>query len=110
MLAVRQEMTDKQLAMLRAHCRATNHTITASCIAEVLSFASVGVANLQYGKFAQRIATALCYTPSQRPDGKFRWLRAIAYGNEGAEETRDGNLEWVMRPELVSALQSMKWA
>jgi predicted benzoate:H+ symporter BenE len=110
LLTVRQQMTEKQLAMLRAHCRAPNHTITATGIAEALSFSSVGVANLQYGKFAQRIADALQFTPSQRPDGKIRWWSALAYGLVGSDEARNGNYEWVMRPELVAALQSMKWA
>ena len=79
-------------------------------MAEALSLTSAGVANSQYGKFAQRIADALHYTPSQRPDGKPRWWCALAYGIEGSDEARNGNCEWVMRPELVAALQSMKWA
>ena len=110
LLAVRQAMTDTQLEMLRAHCRAPNSTISASSMAEALSLSSVGVANSQYGKFAQRIADALHYTPSQRPDGKIRWWSALAYGHEGSDESRNGNFKWIMRPELVAALQSMKWA
>jgi hypothetical protein len=110
LLTARQTMTDTQLEMLRAHCRAPNNTISAASMAEALSIISVGVANSQYGKFAQRIADALHYTPSQRPDGKIHWWCALAYAIEGSKESRNGNCEWVMRPELVAALQSMKWA
>ena len=110
LLAVRQAMTDTQLEMLRTHCRATNNTINASSMGEALSLSSGGVATSQYSKFAQRIADALHYTPSQRPDGKIRWWSALAYANEGSDESRKEDYEWVMRPELVAALQSMKWA
>jgi hypothetical protein len=110
LLTARQAMTDTQLEMLRAHCRAPNSTISASSMAEALSMTSAGVANSQYGKFAQRIAEALHYSPSQHPDGKIRWWCALAYAIEGSDESHNGNCEWVMRPELVAALQSMKWA
>lgn len=103
-------MTETQLQMLRAHCRAPNSTISAASMADALSLTSAGVANSQYGKFAQRIADALKYTPGQRPDGKPRWWSALAYAVEGSDESRNGNCEWVMRPELVAALQSMRWA
>jgi len=33
----------------------------------------------------------------------------LAYGNDEAPQTEDGHYGWIMRPELVQALQGMRW-
>ncbi len=110
LLAVRDRMSDAHLAMLQAHCRAPDHTITATRLAEAAGLATYSAANLRYGTFAHWLADALGYAPDPRPSGAVRWWPALAYGKAGPEGALDGHFEWVMRPELVATLQSMRWA
>lgn len=58
LLAVRDRdgISQQELAMLRAHCRAPGHTITATRLAQEAGLASYSVANLQYGRFAHSVA------------------------------------------------------
>ena len=112
LLAVRDSVADinPYLAMLRAHCRAPNHTISTTRLAQAVDLPSYSSANLQYGKLAHEVADALHYSPGPFPGGNKHWWRTLAYGNEGVPQTDDGHYEWIMRPELVQALQAMRWA
>jgi hypothetical protein len=112
LLAIRDRVgiSQKDLAMLRTHCRAPAHTITSHQLAQEFGYSHFLVANGQYGTFAHLVADALHYTPGPFPDGNPHWWRTLAYGNDGVPQTKGGNYEWVMRPELVQALQDMKWA
>ena len=78
-------------------------------MAVALKFSNFGVANLQYGKFAHIVSDALSYTPPTRLDGTTRWWFTLSYGKEGCEETDSEHFIWVMRTELVQALEEMKW-
>jgi hypothetical protein len=110
LLSVRDRMTDMHLNMLRAHCQAPEHTITATRLAEAVRLPTCGAANLQYGTYAHWVADALGYVPDQRDDGSYNGWRTLAYGRAASIETQDGHFEWIMRPELVEALRSMRWA
>lgn len=106
LLAVRDRfgISSKDLALLRAHCRAPNHKISTFRDAKELGYASHGDVNKSYGKFAHDVCDALhCILPPT-PSGEPHWWRTLAYGNE------NDHYEWIMRPELVQALQEMKWA
>jgi hypothetical protein len=111
LLSVRDRIgiSPKDLAMLRAHCRAPNHTITTTQLAKELGYAKCGAAHLLYGNFAHHVADALNYR-RQFSTGEPHWWRTLASGNDGVPVTDDGHYEWIMRPELVQALQEMKWA
>ncbi|MCG3147930.1 MAG: hypothetical protein PCFJNLEI_01371 [Verrucomicrobiae bacterium] len=112
LLAVRDRdgIPPKHLAMLRAHCRAPNHTISTARLAPLVGYASHSVVNMQYGTLAHHLADALHYRPGPFSDGQPHWWRTLANGNDGAPVTDDGGYEWIMRPELVQALQEMRWA
>ena len=112
LLAVRDRdgISQQELGMLRAHCRAPDHTITATRLAQEAGLTSYGVANLQYGRFAHALADRLSYDPTKREDGTTRWWFTLAIGCDGSDETEEGHFEWIMRPELVQALQEMRWA
>lgn len=103
-------MQEFHRTMLRAHCHAPNHTITATQLAQAAGFENYGAANLHYGTLAHWVADELGFTPDQRPNQTYRWWRAIASGKAGSEESTDGHFEWTMRPALVEALQSMRLA
>ena len=103
-------ISPKDLAMLRAHCRAPNHTISTSRLAQEVGYPNFSSVNMQYGTLAHHFADALHVTLPPTPSGDPHWWRTLAYGNDGIPQTDDGCYEWIMRPELVQALQEMKWA
>jgi hypothetical protein len=112
LLAVRDRtgIDPKDLALLRAHCRAPKHTISAFQLAKDLNYASHGAVNIPYGKFAHDVCDALHVVLPPTPKGDAHWWRTLAIGNHGVPVTDDGHYEWIMRPELVQALQEMNWA
>lgn len=103
-------ITPSQLKMLQAQCRAPECTISASQMAEQLSFKSFAAARLQYGVLARAIADKLGYAPPQKGKGTARWWFTLSVGRDGSDDAGDGRFEWIMRPELVAALRAMKWA
>lgn len=107
LLAVRQRMTPVHLAMLQAHCRAEGHVISTNQLAELLNLPSAGAANTAYRNYARWIAEELKFAP-HLVKSKPCWCLALAYGRD--DGVVDGDYEWIMRPELVETLQSMKWA
>lgn len=111
LLAVRDRIgiSPKDLAMLKTHCRAPNHTINTTQLAHALGYNKCGTAHLLYGALAHHVADALHYK-RKFSTGEPHWWRTLANGSEGAPQTEEGYYEWIMRPELVQALQEMKWA
>src|ERR1017187_2447727 len=106
LLAVRDRtgIDPKDLALLRAHCRAPNQTISTFRDAKQLGYASHGDVNKAYGRFAHDVCDALHVVLPPTPSGDAHWWRTLAIGNEA------DHYEWIMRPELVQALQELKWA
>jgi len=98
-----------QLQMLQAQCKAPESTITAAQIADRLSLKNCAAARQQYSTLARAVAEKLGYAPPQKGKGPVRWWFALSVARAGADDAGDGNFEWVMRPELVAALQAMKW-
>ena len=111
LLSVRDRVgiSTKDLALLRAHCRAPDHTISTLRLAQDLGFPNYSTVNMQYGTLAHHIADALHHIPGPFPDGKTHWWHTLAFGNN-AESIEAESYEWIMRPELVQALQEMRWA
>jgi hypothetical protein len=112
LLSVRDKIgiSPKDLALLRAHCRAPNHTISTFQLAKELGFSSHVSVNIPYGRLAHDVADALHYIPPPVPSGVAHWWRTLAYSNGCTPQIDDGHDEWIFRPELVQALQEMKWA
>jgi len=98
-----------QLQMLQAQCRAPESTISATQMAEQLSFKSFAAARLQYGTFARAVAEKLGYAPPQKGKGTTSWWFTLSTARPSPDAT-DGQFDWIMRPELVAALRAMKWA
>lgn len=104
----REGITPTDLGIFRAFCSAPDHTLTAPKLAEAAGLSGWQEANLRFGTLAQRIGQALGFTPSRRSNGSLRWWMSVAYGS-GADEDDTGYWQWVLRPELVAALKSMRW-
>ena len=99
----------KYVDMLRAQYAMPGHSITASKLSEAVGFQNYNAANLQYGTLGKEIANYLNYEPPKRSNGEPVWFWTISSGNEASDTTLDGHYEFVMRPELVDALETMKW-
>ena len=112
LLATRDWMgiSPTQLQMLQAQCRAPDCTITATQIAAELGLKSPAAARLEYAAFARAVADKLGYEPPRVGKRPVRWWSALSVGRAGTDDSGDGNFEWIMRPELVTALRAMKWA
>ncbi|MBI3822178.1 MAG: hypothetical protein HY289_05805 [Planctomycetes bacterium] len=109
LLAARQRMTDVQLKMLQTHCKSTEHTTSLDQLAEKTGLPNPSAARTAYRNYAHLIADHLKYMPGL-VSNKPMWLYAIAYGLPDSNGKLDGNYEWIMRPELVQALEAMRWA
>ena len=92
-----------QLQMLQAQCGAPECTISASQLAQKLSFKSSAAARLQYGNFARAIADKLGYAPPQKGKGAPPWWFTLSSGRELATETGDGQVELRRRGALRGA-------
>jgi hypothetical protein len=99
-----------QLQMLQAQCQAPESTLSASQMADQLRFKNFAAARLQYGTLARAIADKLGYAPPQKGKATMCWWFTLSTGRDGHDDSGDGHLEWIMRPELVAALRTMKWA
>jgi hypothetical protein len=105
LLAVRQRMTDVQLKMLQIHCRSEGHSTSTNHLADAAGLPTAA----GYTSYAHLIANELNYSPEPNAK-KPLWLHSLAYLRPDTAEKVDGWSEWIMRPELVATLQSMKWA
>jgi hypothetical protein len=103
-------ISPSQLQMLQAQCRSPESTISASQLADQLTFKNFAAARLQYGTLARAIADKLGYAPPQKGKAPAQWWLTLSTGRDGHSDVGDGHLEWIMRPELVAALRTMNWA
>ena len=99
-VACRADMTDLDLAMLEAHHRAPDHTVTATQLAEAVGLANFSAANLHYGTYASRLCTVL----GRAPRIFVAILVRFSCGDQPGDE-----ITWTMLPEVVSALEQMRW-
>ena len=85
---------------------APKHTLSPAQMAKQLSRSAWSVANRNYGALAHRIADALHYQPGPFDDPRGdHWWFTLSYWNDEAEMGDDN--QWIMRPELVQALDDL---
>lgn len=97
------KVTEKQRAMLNHHYQAPEHAITMSTLARLMGYANFNAANLQYGKFAGRMAALLDHPIEPDSDN----LISIAFPSDTRHE--NGHFQWEMRSELAQALEELGW-
>lgn len=98
-----------QLRMLEAQCRAPGCAISPLQMAEQLKMKSLAMASAQYGAFARTIAEKLGYAPPHKAKGAPCWWFTLSTSRPEFGQAGDAGIEWIMRPELVAALRSMRW-
>ena len=102
-------LPDTHLKMLQAQAKADGGKITATKLAEVAEYENYNAANLQYGTLAFNLGAFIDYTPPRRKDGTPMWWTVLSYSIDGSSDPDTGQFQFVMRPELLSALREMKW-
>ncbi len=106
LLAIRPNLTDNMLAMLRFQYRATDRTTTSAELAKSLGYSTDHPATRQYGELGRLIAAVLGFTPPRRSDGVFRYWSTLS---TDSSESSGGAERFVMRPELASAVAQLRW-
>ena len=97
--------------MLRAQCRSPETKITSTQLAAAANYENYNAANLQYGTLAFNVAGALGFTPhAQRADGSLCWWTTLAISEENQADESTGHFQFIMRPELATALREVHWA
>lgn len=95
--------------LLKAQYESEGHTTTATLMAEAVGYANYNAVNLQYGTMARVVAEYLGYLPPKRANGERMWWCTLSDGNDASDSTIDGHFEFVMRPELATALEELHW-
>lgn len=105
--ALEDDLTDTDIAILRAQRRAPGRAVTARSVAAAIGSESYRTGNLRYGSLAKKIGQAIPgYVPHLRSTGAPQWWAVLSTMTE--KDTR-GEWEWKMRPELAAALDRL-WA
>jgi len=105
----RKGISPKHLMMLQAHLEAPDHTTTWADLAHAVGYSSGNIVNLQYGKFAHRLAEQLGVHEPPRADefsGAWWGYVLVDWANERGTL---GHTAYVMRAPLVSALRRLGW-
>jgi len=109
LLAIRSDITPAQHKMLKAHCLADGHCLTATQLAAAADFANYSAANLQYGFLGKALGQRLGFTPAMRHNGEPVWTSVLATGQSPTDSAANEHFIWTMRPEVVEALMSLPW-
>ena len=103
----RDGISHKELDILRAFYHAPDHALTALKLAQAANLASWQEANLRFGTRSLHRRSSTLHA-EHTPEGTLRWWQSLAHGAADYED-ETGHFPWTLRPELVRALQTMKW-
>lgn len=98
-------LTDGQLAMLRAHYLAPNHSITATELAKAAGYSSYSAANLHYGNLGNALYEEYPLDLPKRKDGSV--IATFMLATAGNKEADEKEWVWEMRPEVVNAVETL---
>ncbi len=102
---IASELPDSYVAMLKAHYRAPNRTITATQLSEAGGYQNWGAANLHYGMLGKRLYEHIAIDLNKREDGTLVYTGMLA--TEGVLSDEESHWQWVMRPELAHAVEQL---
>lgn len=102
------DISAKARVFLVAHYYAPDHQASMESLAESAGYDSYAPVNLHYGAFAHKVADVLPTSPSDVPDARYaNWMQALAHSH--GERDDKGHFLWTLRPEVVEAMESMRW-
>lgn len=99
---IRNLLSDDEIRMLKIHHNSPEHTTTAEIMSEAMGYVNYGGANLQYG----RLAGKLCNHLNVKSEFKLEILCNFVPPFEHGDNV---HWLWVMRPEVVEALERLGW-
>ena len=105
----RAGMSPNHRRLLCAHYLAPNHTATRADLAQAVGYSSLRVVNMQYGRFAHRVALQLGITKAPTsPHFRGPWWGYVIE-DFATERGTDGHTAYVLRSPVVSALEHLTW-
>lgn len=105
MRTILKNLSDGQLAMLKAHYYAPNRTLTATQLAEAAGYQNFSAANLQYGLLGRWLAEELLCVLPARDDGTPIYTFALATSPEAGQSEHEW--QWALRPEVAAAIEEL---
>ena len=105
---IAKKLSGSHLAMLKAHYRAPDQTLTPTELAKAAGYSNYNAANLQYGNVGKLLNEVLPIELSTRADGSPVYTSALATEGErvGAEE----HWRWKLRPQVAFAIEALGFA
>lgn len=96
---LREQMTESDLSMLRAHYESPNYDITATQLANIVGFPNHETANLRYGLLANKLLHFF----------QIHLTRYVKINVLVFLEYRDYEWHWILRPNVIQALRESRW-
>lgn len=98
-------LTDRHLAMLKAHYNAPDQTLTASELAKAAGYSTHSAANLQYGKVGKLVHQFVLTDLHERADGTPVYSSALA--TPGDTAPAEEHWAWTLRPQVAYAIERL---
>jgi hypothetical protein len=99
------DLPESYLAMLKAHYRAPDRTMTATQLSKAGKYKSWSSANLHYGLLGKRLYEEMPMQLETLDDGTPIYTFALATQGDRSEE--ESHWQWVMRPEVAAAIEQL---
>ena len=96
---LREQMTESDLRLLRAHYESPNYDITATQLANLTGYPNYETANLRYGLLAGKFLRFFLIT----------LLRYVKINIFVQLEFREEEWHWILRPNVIYALRELRW-
>lgn len=98
------DLTTKQLAMLRAHQRAPALALTGESLAEIADCTRWSLARAQYTALGRLLGESMLFEPLPSTKSSPMWIRMVAHTDNPGEGDQ---AIWTLRPELACALSQV---
>jgi len=102
-------LSTRGMDILRTHYLAPDYTISPARLSHHLFIDDIEKTMFYYDQLAEAIAHELDYTPIEEFDGHPMWLFTLCTVSDVPSISQGGYYEFILRPELVVALNQLKW-
>ena len=100
----RDKLTNKQLAMLRAHRDAPNRILSEESLTEAAECKRWSSARSQYAILGRWLGESMLFQPLDSAKNSPAWIRIVTYAAASKEGNSSG---WELRAELAEALDNL---
>ena len=103
LLRVRDSIPERYVQLLRHHYAEPRHTTTATRMAHAVGWKNHSAANLHYGRLATLVRSELNWST-----GRYVAINMFVDFIDPGQQN-NAEILWVMRPQLVEALEELGW-